>query len=47
MSDKELKREFQELCQENHPDRLAGEEMLAGIIKLVEGIVSEDPLTLC
>ena len=36
MSDEELKRKFRELGQENHPDRLAGEEVPAGIIKLVE-----------
>ena len=33
MSDEELKREFRELCQEYHPDRLAG-EIPAGILKL-------------
>ena len=36
MSDEELERKFRELCQENHPDRLAGEEIPAGIIKLAE-----------
>ena len=36
MSDEELKREFRELCQEFHPDRLAGEEIPAGIVKLAE-----------
>ena len=34
ISDEELKREFRELCQEYHPDRLAGEEIPAGIVKL-------------
>ena len=33
MSDEELKRKFRELCQEYHPDRLAG-EIPAGIVKL-------------
>ena len=36
MSDEELKRKFRELCQEYHPDRLAGEEIPAGIVKLAE-----------
>ena len=36
MSDKELKRRFRELCQDYHPDRLAGEEIPAGIIRLAE-----------
>lgn len=36
MSDVELKRKFRELCQEYHPDRLAGEEVPAGIIRLAE-----------
>ncbi len=34
VSDEELKRKFRELCQEYHPDRLAGEEIPAGIVKL-------------
>ena len=34
MSDEELKREFRELCRVFHPDRLAGEEIPAGIIRL-------------
>ena len=33
ISDEELKRKFRELCQEYHPDRLAG-EVPAGIVKL-------------
>ena len=36
MSDEELKQKFGELSQENRPDRLTGEEIPAGIIKLVE-----------
>ena len=36
ISDEELKQKFRELCQENRPDRLTGEEVPAGIIKLVE-----------
>ena len=36
ISDRELKRKFRELCQEYHPNRLAGEEIPAGIIKLAE-----------
>ncbi len=33
MFDEELKRKFRDLCQEYHPDRLAG-EIPAGILKL-------------
>ena len=36
MSDEELKRKFRELCREYYPDRLAGEEIPAGIIRLAE-----------
>ena len=36
ISDEDLKQKFRELCQENRPDRLAGEEVPAAIIKLVE-----------
>ena len=36
ISDEDLKQTFRELCQENRPDRLAGEEVPAAIIKLVE-----------
>ena len=36
MSDGELKREFRELCQEYHPNRLAGEEIPAEIVKLAK-----------
>ena len=36
VSDEELKRKFRELCQEYHPDSLAGEEIPAGIVKLAE-----------
>ena len=36
MSDEELKQKFRKLCQENRPDRVAGEEIPAGIVKLAE-----------
>ena len=36
MSDEELKQKYRELCQEFHPNRLAGEEIPAGIVKLAE-----------
>ena len=36
VSAEELKRKFRELCQEYHPDRLAGEEIPGGIVKLAE-----------
>ena len=35
-TDEELKQKYRELCQEYHPDRLTGEEVPAGITKLVE-----------
>ena len=41
ISDEELKQKFRELCQENHRTRLAGEEIPAGIIKLVEEKIQE------
>ena len=40
ISDEELKRKFRELCQEYHPDRLAG-EVPAGIVKLAEEKIQE------
>ena len=36
ISDGALKQKYRELCQEYHPDRLAGEEIPAGIVKLAE-----------
>ena len=36
ISDRELKQKYRELCQEYHPNRLAGEEIPAGIIKLAK-----------
>ena len=36
MSDEELKMKYRELSREYHPDRLAGEEIPAGIVKLAE-----------
>ena len=36
MSDEELERKYRELSREYHPDRLAGEEIPAGIIRLAE-----------
>ena len=36
MSDEELKQKYRELSREYHPDRLAGEEIPAGIVKLAE-----------
>ena len=36
ISDQELERKYRELSREYHPDRLAGEEIPAGIVKLAE-----------
>ena len=41
ISDEELKQKYRELSGEYRPDRLAGEEVPAGIIKLVEGRFQE------
>ena len=36
MSEEELKQKYRELCKEYHPNRLAGEEIPASIVKLAE-----------